>query len=384
LTNVGRVGKEDAVKIARLEYDCIVAVHDFARTHNIDCDSRRLDTVDVIYDEEQWANAKETVALMEELMGKDDPAARYEFYDSAETASRFLTPGAVGSISYEAGSLSAYRLTIGILKLALEKGLKLHCNTPVQMAGRVCHEEQFDHWVLATPRGLITTQKVIHATNGYMAHLMTSLQGVIVPLRGIVTAQRPGKSMPANGLDHTYSFIYKNGYEYMIPRPKGTKFDGDIIIGGGLTKTANDGIGEYGNTDDTSLNDDIIDYLNGSTETIFGENWGEDDPEGRIRMAWSGIMGYSADGHPLVGKMPQSGLYIAASFQGHGMVNCFLCAKALVAMLLDKDDEKLDRWFPRAYRMSEKRLESKFRSKLHATETAKTWQPNRVGGGTSH
>jgi glycine/D-amino acid oxidase-like deaminating enzyme len=172
--------------------------------------------------------------------------------------------------------------------------------------------------------------------------------------------------MPQAGLSNTYSFIYKEGYEYMIPRPKGTKFAGDIVIGGGLTKTADEGLNDYGNTDDTELNRDVIQYLDFSTENFFRENWGDDHPEGRIRHAWSGVMGFSGDGFPLIGPMPaEEGLDIAAAFQGHGMVNCFLCAKALAQILTGSDGEELDAWFPRAYRMSEGRLATKFLNKLH-------------------
>ena len=152
----------------------------------------------------------------------------------------------------------------------------------------------------------------------------------------------------------------------MIPQPKGAKFAGDIIIGGGLTKTADEGLNEYGNTDDTGLNGEVIEYLKSATEKYFGGNWGDDHPEGRIRKAWSGVMGFSGDGFPLVGPIPaEEGLYIAAAFQGHGMVNCFLCAKALTRILTGENGEEFDSWFPMAYRMSESRLATKFLSKLH-------------------
>ena len=335
--------------------------HDFISENQVDCDARRLDTVDVIYDQGQWEEARRSVALMRDLMGKDDPAAKYTFWDPAETAKRFLTPGAIGSISYEAGSLSAYRLVIGIIKLALTKGLNLQCNTPATSI-----TSTNDSWSCGTPRGVIKAKKVVLATNGYTAHLYPKLQGVIIPLRGFVTAQRPPKGLPEGGLSNTYSFIYKEGYEYMIPRPKGTKFAGDIVIGGGLTKTAEEGLYDYGNTDDTKLNNDVIEYLKSSTETFFGPSWGDDHPDGRIRQSWSGVMGFSGDGFPLVGPMPaEEGLYIAAAFQGHGMVNCFLCAKALTQIITDGADEKLDSWFPRAYRMSESRFGAKFVDKLH-------------------
>jgi glycine/D-amino acid oxidase-like deaminating enzyme len=225
----------------------MVQTHDFIREHKIDCDGRRLDTVDIIYDQGQWDEAQESVALMRHLMGDDDPAAKYAFWDAEETTRRFLTPGAIGSITYEAGSLSAYKLVIGILKLALAKGLNLQCNTPAtsitpNQANMSKHQRlpggTQESWSVNTPRGIISARRVILATNGYTAHLYPKLQGVIVPLRGFVTAQWPGKSMPVAGLSNTYSFIYKEGFEYMIPRPKGTKFAGDIVIGGGLTKVS--------------------------------------------------------------------------------------------------------------------------------------------------
>jgi glycine/D-amino acid oxidase-like deaminating enzyme len=361
----------------------MVQTHEFIQEHQIDCDGRRLETVDIVYDQGQWDEAQESVALMRRLMGPDDLAAKYTFWDAEETASKFLTPGAIGSITYEAGSLNAYRLVIGILKLALAKGLNLQCETPATSISRVnmssdqrpAGDTQYP-WSITTPRGMISADKVVLATNGYAAHLYPKLQGVIVPLRGFVTAQRPGKAMPHAGLPNTYSFIYKEGYEYMIPRPKGSRFAGDIVIGGGLTKTADEGLYEYGNTDDTELNNEVIEYLKHSTANFFGDNWGDDHPDGRIRRAWSGVMGFSGDGFPLVGPIPAvDGLYIAAAFQGHGMVNCFLCAKALAHILTEGKWDELDGWFPRAYRMSESRLSTKFLNKLHSPRTVKLGQP---------
>lgn len=338
----------------------MVAVHDFIAEHSIPCDARRLDTVDVFYDQAQWDKAHESVKLMQKLM-PDHPAARYTFHTPSETASKFHCSNTLGSLSYEAGSLSAYGLTIGILKLDLAKGLNLQTNTPATSISRTSAG-----WTVSTLRGSIIAPTLILATNGYTAHLVPTLQGIIVPFRGIVTAQRPGKNLPNQGcLETTYSFIYEKGYEYMITRPAGSKHAGNIVIGGGLTKTEVEGLYEYGNTDDTSLDGNIVAYLTDCTKDFFGENWGEDHADGRIRHVHSGIMGYSGDGHPLVGAIPgEEGLWIDASFQGHGMVLCFLCARALSQMVLGKEKEKgLDVWFPAAFRMSEARFGHKFRGR---------------------
>ena len=175
--------------------------------------------------------------------------------------------------------------------------------------------------------------------------------------------------MPKGGLSTTYSFIYSNGYEYMIPRPPGSKFAGDIVIGGGLVKAKDEGLEEFGTTDDSTVNKEISEYLTGTTPRYFGKNWGDDDKEGRVRKEWTGIMGYSGDGFPFVGQVPSSegeneGLWVAASFQGHGMVLCWMCASALVAMIEGKE-EKIQEWFPDVFRVTEERLKVGFKGRLH-------------------
>ncbi|MCJ1308153.1 hypothetical protein MMC25_001805 [Agyrium rufum] len=203
------------------------------------------------------------------------------------------------------------------------------------------------------------------ATNGYTAKLWPALQGVIVPLRGHATAHRPGSGLPKEGLPRTYSFIYEDGYEYMVSRRPGSTGEGDIIIGGGLTIGAEQGLYEYGTTDDTAADPIIIDYLKETTTRYFGRNWGNDDPTGRIKQEWTGIMGYSADGFPFVGQVPgENGLYIAASFQGSGMVLCFDTARTL-ALLMNDEAESAKKMLPECFWITEERLKHTFTGRLH-------------------
>ncbi|KAL1955551.1 hypothetical protein VTO42DRAFT_8430 [Malbranchea cinnamomea] len=368
--NAETLGVEEAVKIAKLEYNNIKQTHAFAREHNIPCDSNPCDTVDIIYDQQSWDDGIKAIEMMKKAM-PGDPASHYKLWSSKEAEERFLCKGAVGAISYEAGSISAYKLVIGILKLALHIGLNLQTHTPVTKLRKLNADNNDDAanggwWDVTTFRGTIRAPKVVLATNGYTAAIYPKLQGTIVPLRGQITAHRPGSNMPKSGLTTTYSFVYGKGFDYMIPRPQGSKWAGDIVIGGGLTKGAEEGLYQYGNTDDTTVEPDISKYLVSATENFFGkENWGQDHPDGRIRREWSGIMGYSADLHPLVGEMPgEKGLYISASFQGHGMVLAFLCAQALISILFGDDEQTLHSWFPRAYLVSEERIQKKMDRKL--------------------
>ena len=340
------------------------AVHAFARENDFECDSWEGDTVNIIYDERNWKSTNETIREMKRVLGEDDPAAGYTLWGPEAVERRFLARGAIGALSFNAGSISAYKFVIGILKKALEKGLNFQAETPALKIERATDGEF--GWMIETSRGNVKAEKVVLATNGYTAHLCPALQGVIVPLRGHVTAQKPGGGMPQSGLSSTYCFVYADGYEYMISRPQGSKYAGDIIIGGGLTKAAEEGLREYGTTDDTTTDPNIIKHLRNSTVEYFGSNWGNDHPDGRMRTAWSGIMGYSADGFPLVGQIPEEqGLYVAASFQGSGMVMCFWSAMALVELLTGRDSHELDQWFPKAFRITKDRMGHRFRGRLH-------------------
>ena len=360
------IGEKEAAKIVQLQHKCVKEIHEFARAHSIPCDSWEGNTVNIFYSQNQMSKVKKAVEMMRLYLGNDESVASYKFYDSTETERRFLAQGSVGSVSYAAESLSAYNFVIGFLRLAIQNGLNLQTQTPVTRILRSAEGGQ--RWFVETSRGTISSTKVVMATNGYTAHLLSEMRGVLVPLRGTITAQRPGQDLPKSGLLNTYSFIGEDGYEYMIPRPQNTDFPGDILIGGGLPKARDGGLYEYGTTNDANVDPDILNYLEENTQSYFGSNWGQDHPEGRVRTAWTGIMGYSADGFPFVGEMPDaSGLYITASFQGSGMVLAFLCAHAVALMIRGEDDEKLDSWFPKSFRMRPERMKHTFRGRLHAT-----------------
>ncbi|KAI0133468.1 FAD dependent oxidoreductase [Xylariales sp. AK1849] len=373
LQHAKEYGIDMAVKIAQLELDNIRAVHAFAREHSISCDSHPCDTVDIVYDAAQWEQDKLAVHTMRESM-PGHPAAEYTFHTPEEVRQNFYCgqggdENISGAITYEAGSISGYRLAVGILKLCLERGLNIQTNTPALAVTQL----DDGRWKVQTTRGDIVARKLIIATNGYTAHLLKTFQGIIVPCRGHVTAQRPGQNMPHEGLPVTYSFVYDKGYEYMIPRPAGTRFEGDIIIGGGLARALDGGVFEYGTTDDTVFDETIEEVLYQSLPRYFGDSWGADHVEGRIRKQWNGIMGYSPDGLPFVGKMPNmENLWISCSFQGHGMVLCWMCARALVSMIQGHDDEELQQWFPDIFRVTEERLNLPFQGRLHTNAASST------------
>lgn len=316
--------------------------------------------------------------------GAGRPEGEYRLFSAEEVKRRFLVHDGVwqgreeqvqGGVGYFAGSLSAYRFGVGVLGLCLGRGLNLQTGTAVtglEKKKKTTTEGGESgvvvEWEVRTGRGTVRAKRVVLATNGYTASVCRRFQGVVVPLRGQVMAQRPGSGLPRGGcLETTYSFVYEKGYEYMVTRPEGSRFAGDVVIGGGLVRAPDDGLLEFGTTDDGALNGGISEYLRESTPRYFGSDWGEDHPEGRVRSEWTGIMGFSPDGFPLVGEVPgESGLWASCSFQGHGMVLCWMCARALVEMMDGRDGDELREWFPDVFRLTEERLSQRFQGRLDA------------------
>ena len=385
------LGLNEAIRIARLEYANIKVTHAFAREHGIDCASTECNTVDVVYSEREFDYGVKAIERMREGFPDGDPVAEYKIHDAETTATTFLCPGSVGCFEYIAGSLSAYDFAIGVLKLCLAKGLNLQTNTPAESILQKAPSGNGPiTYTVSTPRGSTTTPNLILATNGYTAHILPSMQGLIVPLHGQVIAQRPGMSMPQQGLPTTYSFVQETGYEYMIARPPAAGKDsvGDIVIGGGIWKLGEEkSATRYGNTDDTVIDRTIQDYLRESCVNYFSPaNWGEDNPKGRVKKEWSGVMGASADGLPYVGEVPDMpGLWISVSFNGHGMVWCMKAAEALVERMVGDEEaqRKLDGWFPRSAWISKERMKVEFKGRTDLKAPEERVGPNGHVNGTA-
>jgi glycine/D-amino acid oxidase-like deaminating enzyme len=374
------LGKEEALKIARMEYANIVATHEMAKDLGIECESEMCRTIDVIYDKgvfEAGCKAIEGLradATKEEL--EEGKMAWYKIHtaDAATLAKFHIAPtntnphvaqqeNVAGLFEYTAGRIHAYRFTTAILKLCVQKGLHILTNTPVHSVQPL--QSQTPLWVIFTPFNSFYSRNVVLATNGYTPYLYRDFQGAIVPMRGQITAQRPGpKNTLTTPLETTYSFIYCEGYEYMIPRPLANG-EQHLIIGGGLGRLPENGASEFGTVDDSSLNPAISAYLHGSLAGYFGPtNWGESnehDASQRVVQEWSGIMGATTDGRPFVGGVPGlKGLWVCAGFNGHGMVLCLKSAEAVVGMVIGNGelgaDEGWRAWFPESFGMSRERM----------------------------
>jgi glycine/D-amino acid oxidase-like deaminating enzyme len=144
------------------------------------------------------------------------------------------------------------------------------------------------------------------------------------------------------------------------------------MLGGGLFRSKDEGLDQIGIWDDSKTDAFPLMHLRGSMATIFEPKWGAG---GELKGAWTGIMGFTGDILPFVGGLPPgidvpggsrksqgglehgSGQWLAAGFNGEGMVWAWLSGVAVAIMMLGKEEVdleevmgrpggRLDEWYP--------------------------------------
>jgi glycine/D-amino acid oxidase-like deaminating enzyme len=298
-------------------------------------------------------------------------SAQYIMKDSQSPSLVDLrVPNAEGAfVESHAASLWPYKLVASILERQLQlnqstealSSFNLQTNTPVT---HIQHIED-GTWLVHTPRGMVAAKNVILTTNGYTSHLLPKFTGIIVPVRGEMSSLIPPPSMKPNTdnppLGHSYGFVGHarqniNQDDYLIQRPWIS--GGELMFGGGRSYAAKAGLGI---SDDSSIDPPAAAFLRRELKNVVDIN--QEEKELKATFEWSGIMGYSRDGHPWVGQVTENlglgggeGLWICAGFTGHGMPNTSLCAKATADMLLGTDPAKVD--LPTAYHLTKERVEA--------------------------
>lgn len=301
----------------------------------------------------------------------------------------------MGIITGPAGAVWPYKLITGILSHLRQKFLhriSIETNTPVIDINRASPSDSTEYpYPVITPRGIINSRHVIHCTNAHIGHLVPGLRGCIFPVRGQMSAQTPGQNFPFQGTEYSWIFNYKVGFDYVTQLPCDQNSNGEMMLGGGFAQGENGGASDLGISTDSGLSLYADIHLSGVLSAVFGrENWGV-VPAPSVKNMWTGNMGFSADGLPWVGRLPyfltQRGTnddgrekgaeWACAAFSGEGMVQAWLCGKAVGLMLscyeqgtsLSACDELS--WFPEEMLVSEKRVKESVLQRSRVVERKK-------------
>ncbi|KAF1988931.1 FAD dependent oxidoreductase [Aulographum hederae CBS 113979] len=320
--------------VASFELRNYNAVKSYIKEHNVACEWRELPGCrtfwtsalmkSAIVDVEALRNQAPKLGEMVEIITEDAQLKEHRVVGA---------PGA--TITQGCASVWPYKLIAHILeKLLSEERLNLQTNTSVTKL----ESKSDDKIAVHTDRGIITAPTVILATNGYTSHLLPDFSDLIVPVRGEMSALLPPSG--SSRLSNSYGFVGAKGGnpnhdDYLVQRPFSDVPNpaGHLMFGGGRTAAKLSSIGE---TDDSVVDKGSARYLRETLLEVLdlGGN-AEELKELEATHQWTGIMGYSKDNHPWVGKVPgMSGVWLAGGYTGHGMPNGTLCGKAVVDMVL--------------------------------------------------
>ncbi|WP_420457043.1 NAD(P)/FAD-dependent oxidoreductase [Rubrivirga sp.] len=170
--------------------------------------------------------------------------------------------------------------------------------------------------------GEVVADRVLVATNAFLPQLLPTLADVVRPVRAQMLATAPA---PPTLAAPVYSH---DGYFYLRQRP-----DGRVLLGGARHLHRDAEVGPDDATTD-ALQADLARYLATHFPSLA------DVP---VERRWSGPMGFSPDGLPVLGAVPGvPGARFAAGFTGHGMAYALRFGSLAARTLLDESDPALD------------------------------------------
>ncbi|KXT06819.1 hypothetical protein AC578_7257 [Pseudocercospora eumusae] len=365
------LGREETAKISRFAVrtlESMYALADEDESLSTAAEARRVTTITGYYDQDTFEAAKESHERYEESL--PEFKGDHRVYTAEDGLREFNMKDTVGVITNSAGAFWPYRLVTGLYSRMLKQyqdRFSIETETPVMRIEYEPAEDAAYPYTVSTARGSIRASKVIHCTNGWTGHLLPNLRGKIFPVRGTMSTQAAGPEFPHEGDKKSWATIGRPTYDatdetfsyglYYITQNERT---GDVFIGGEKQKAL-----ELLTADDTAVSAVSKDTLVNILPKIFAKGW----PSGQkpeIKSVWSGVLGFTPDHLPWVGRVPQSvsarrgdGEYIAAGFNGYGMPLCWGSGEAVAKMILGKQDEVRE-WLPVSFEMTSRRLNSPY------------------------
>ena len=181
-------------------------------------------------------------------------------------------------------------------------------------------ETSGDQKRVRTKKGELKAPIVVMATNGYSPLIHPYFKDKIFPTRGQILATSPVEPFMEGPCYANFVLDYFR----QLP-------SGEMVIGGfrQLQKDA-----EIGYSDETSdtIQEALEDFLRRHIPNVS---------QAKITHRWTGIMGFSVDGQPMVGAIPgDEQIFFVGGFTAHGLGLAFHSGKCLADAMFDRSIPK--------------------------------------------
>ena len=320
---VARLGRENARRLWRFHGENMErATHLIAELaqQGWSCEYQREGILGLATSEDELATIRESARLLNE------DGWQTTLLERAALPAR-LQEGYLGGIFHPgSGSLQPAKFVHGLALLAQQAGTVFYQESPVHTI--VVDENGV---TLTTPQGRLRARDVVLATNAWLPEIGAQLGAnwlarCIIPTRGQVIATEPVAEQlfpcPCSA---------DEGYQYWRQH-----MDGRLIVGG----WRNSSLDTEATSDETpgGIVQQQLEAFVHKTLNLA---------EVRITHRWAGIMAFSKDGLPFIGRLPgKPHCFIAGGFTGHGNASALQGATIIRELLLGRTHEEAELFEP--------------------------------------
>ena len=259
---------------------------------------------------------------------QDTLGFRLDWIDPRELPDHIRTRRYGGAL-HEPGSFHFHPLRYinGLIRVLQERGVTVYGDTPIQSIKppTQSHSLGADRWQAVTEQATLSADQIVLTTGGYDRGVWPRLTRAVLPIATYIATTEPLGDDLACLLPNGHA-VYDNrfAFDYYRPLP-----DTRLLWGGRISTRAR-------------RPDAIRRLLKADLARVFPSL-----SEVKFEHAWGGWMGYTRHQMPILGQ-PQTGLWHATGFGGHGMAPTALAGEVL-AEAMSGDESRLkayQRWQP--------------------------------------
>lgn len=226
----------------------------------------------------------------------------------------------VGATSFVGGIKYLDDASTNPLKLLELMMTKINVTMFEQTEAHGYRESADGNRILMTDNGDFEAPMIIYALNGYAPAMHKYFEEKIYPTRAQILMMEP---VPQFMEGPCYANFYLDYFRQLE--------SGELLIGGfrQLEKATEVGYSDH-------ITPVIQDALHHFVKTHLPQY-----NDKKVTHRWSGVMGFSKDGQPLVGSLPEDGqIFFAGGYTGHGIGLAFHTGKKMVDLIFGREIPK--------------------------------------------
>ncbi len=269
------------------------------------CEYRNLGSWTLAATEHEIKVIRDTAALLKDI------GVGVEWYDESYVSNRFSCEGFYGGAFYKDDG------EIHPLKYLqwLKKGVfALNVFPHQEVYG---FDTSGENILVKTNDYVFKTSAVVLCTNGWSEQLFPWFKDKVFPTRGQIILTEPVEQF----LEPCYCSFVLDYFRQLV--------DGSVLVGGFRNVDVEKEVG-FSDEVNPIINERLEEFLNNHFPLLRGK---------RIDHRWSGVMGFAADGYPLVGSLTEDPrIYYNVGFTGHGLGFTFATGELTAKLMLEGKD----------------------------------------------